>query len=618
MEGPMPSTAELERLSALLAGELSEEEARALRERITTEPELARAYRRLERLSALSSELGALDAAPVQSADEALVSRVVTSVQTEEEVGGPRPGFPFLAVAAALILLVGGGLIAVAQIFGPRQEAPAPAVVEAVQEEPAPLAPPTKDEITIYGGVLADGMIFWTPQTELERGEDGSATLKSGSVIAQASNGLVRVGPSSFTLRGEAVISTEPSSAIAHVTRALTSHPGGQQMQKRLDGFKTMRSAWAGATLLVLALDGEVEAKTPSGTQLVRKGEAWTPKPGDPAPIAAVPTAAVQQALEGTPQKSGSEPQLALGEVDPVAIREAVLKASWDLTRCYEAGLAQNPKLEGALTVRMRIVKNGGAGALKDADIDEAYTLTNPFVASCVLESLSRVTWPAPSKGDSYLITYPFRFDRRGETQTPGASLVLPPDGDAGPRQVVNPDRPGRQEVEIGGAATLGPDDAPVKVVVFSNFECSFCLKAHPTLMSLRGLYGDRVQLVYKHRPLPPHRHARMTAAAAIAAGEQGKFWDFADLLTRNPGSRDRASMERFAGELGLDLIRFRAAMDAEATKKRIDEDEAEAKRVGANGIPCFFINGREIVGARPVDHYQKVIDEELAAAAKR
>jgi protein-disulfide isomerase len=102
-------------------------------------------------------------------------------------------------------------------------------------------------------------------------------------------------------------------------------------------------------------------------------------------------------------------------------------------------------------------------------------------------------------------------------------------------------------------------------------------------------------------------------AEAAMAANEQGKFWEMHDKLFANQQALDRPSLEKYAGEIGLDMGKFRAALDSGKFKERIAKDQAEGQKVGANGTPTFFINGYRLVGAQPVDAFKKLIDQELA-----
>ncbi|PZR16718.1 MAG: thioredoxin [Archangium gephyra] len=167
-------------------------------------------------------------------------------------------------------------------------------------------------------------------------------------------------------------------------------------------------------------------------------------------------------------------------------------------------------------------------------------------------------------------------------------------------------------DLKIDGAPVLGPKNAPVTIVAFSDFQCPFCSRVVPTLHDLEKQYEGKIKVVFKHQPLPFHNNAKIAAAASMAANEQGKFWEMHDKLFANQQALDRPNLERYAQELGLDMGKFKAALDSNKYDAYIQADSAEGMRVGANGTPTFFINGRQVVGAQPIDAFKNVIDDEL------
>ncbi|HEY0880961.1 MAG TPA: thioredoxin domain-containing protein, partial [Archangium sp.] len=167
-------------------------------------------------------------------------------------------------------------------------------------------------------------------------------------------------------------------------------------------------------------------------------------------------------------------------------------------------------------------------------------------------------------------------------------------------------------DLKIDGAPVKGPKNAPVTIVAFSDFQCPFCSRVVPTLHDLEKQYEGKIKVVFKHQPLPFHNNAKIAAAASMAANEQGKFWEMHDKMFANQQALDRSSLERYAQELGLDMGKFKAALDSNKYDGYITADSNEGMRVGANGTPTFFINGRQLVGAQPVDAFKAVIDEEL------
>lgn len=109
------------------------------------------------------------------------------------------------------------------------------------------------------------------------------------------------------------------------------------------------------------------------------------------------------------------------------------------------------------------------------------------------------------------------------------------------------------------------------------------------------------------------HKNAPAAAAAATAAALQGRFWEMHDLIFANQRKLDAETFLGYARQLGLDMDRFTKDLVSQRVKKAVDDDVAEAARLGVTGTPAFFINGRFLSGAKPFDEFQKIIDEELA-----
>lgn len=173
--------------------------------------------------------------------------------------------------------------------------------------------------------------------------------------------------------------------------------------------------------------------------------------------------------------------------------------------------------------------------------------------------------------------------------------------------------------VPVTSQPTLGDADALVTVVVFSDFECPFCARVEPTLAQLRAQYGNDLRIVWRNNPLPFHAHARLAAEAAMEVfaqtGDRG-FWAFHALLFENQRSLERADLERLAATIrGVRMPRLRAALDRHTHAATIDADIALTRQLGATGTPAFFINGRNLRGAQPIDSFRTVIDEALVRA---
>lgn len=174
-------------------------------------------------------------------------------------------------------------------------------------------------------------------------------------------------------------------------------------------------------------------------------------------------------------------------------------------------------------------------------------------------------------------------------------------------------------KVSIGGAPGIGPRDALVTVVEVADFQCPFCKRAAETMRELRAQFPKDVRLVFMHNPLPFHADAALAAEAAIEAQAQRgdeAFFRFHDaLFERAPDRLKRADLEAIAAEQGLDVARFKKALDERRHKARVTQDQAQALRVGATGTPSFFVNGYTIRGAQPLPVFVGMVERERARA---
>lgn len=181
------------------------------------------------------------------------------------------------------------------------------------------------------------------------------------------------------------------------------------------------------------------------------------------------------------------------------------------------------------------------------------------------------------------------------------------PATDASPARVTLVDS---DVIPVSGAPMLGPRDAPVTVVVFSDFQCPYCNRGRAVVADLRTMFPDAVRVVWRNLPLARHPDARPAAEAALEAWEQGGdalFWRFHDILFAHQNHLARADLERYAEHAGLDLVRFRRALDEGTHASAIDADLALAERLHVDGTPAFFVNGTPIVGARPLEEFEEV-----------
>jgi protein-disulfide isomerase len=188
------------------------------------------------------------------------------------------------------------------------------------------------------------------------------------------------------------------------------------------------------------------------------------------------------------------------------------------------------------------------------------------------------------------------------------------------------PPRPGRPDpaltyaVPADGHPFEGAAHAKVTIVEAREFACPYCEKVRPTIAQLLVDYPGTLKVVYRNMVVHP-QVATLPAQAACAAGKQGRYVDMANAIYDKGflAGRDlsRTKMEALAAHLGLDLGRFTADMDGPCVKQ-VADDQAELAKFGVNATPTFFVNGRHLSGAQPIDAFKKLIDEELKLADQR
>ena len=176
---------------------------------------------------------------------------------------------------------------------------------------------------------------------------------------------------------------------------------------------------------------------------------------------------------------------------------------------------------------------------------------------------------------------------------------------------------PPRQNVKAGTSPAKGPANAPVEMIEFADFQCPYCLAAHPTVQRVLEAYGDRIRFVYRNFPLQSHPNARPAAEAAQCANEQGKFWAYHDKLFGDPGKLSDDELKKTAADLGMDGARFNKCFDEHKYQSVVDADFEAGGEAGVSGTPAFFINGRLLTGAQPFEAFKRVIDEELELKKK-
>jgi protein-disulfide isomerase len=176
-----------------------------------------------------------------------------------------------------------------------------------------------------------------------------------------------------------------------------------------------------------------------------------------------------------------------------------------------------------------------------------------------------------------------------------------------------------RTAVDLGDAPIRGHAAAPVTVVEFSDFHCPFCKRVNETLLDLLAKYPNQVRVVYKDLPIDSlHPNARRAHEAARCARDQNKFWEFHDkLFEGNPDASD-GYLRSLAADTGLDTRAFDLCLETGRHKSGVESDIEQGRQLGIDGTPMFYINGRALSGAQPIEAFTAIIDEELKRDAAR
>ena len=170
-----------------------------------------------------------------------------------------------------------------------------------------------------------------------------------------------------------------------------------------------------------------------------------------------------------------------------------------------------------------------------------------------------------------------------------------------------------------GDDPAWGPEDALVTIEEFSDFQCPYCAKFKTeTLHRIRETYGDRVRFIYRDFPLTSiHQFALKAAEAAQCAHDQGRFWEYHDLLFANQDALTPSDLMRYAEEISADTSEFSDCLDSGKNAQEVALDLQDGFRAGVTGTPAFLINGLLLSGAQPFKQFQAVIDQALAAAGE-
>jgi predicted DsbA family dithiol-disulfide isomerase len=150
-----------------------------------------------------------------------------------------------------------------------------------------------------------------------------------------------------------------------------------------------------------------------------------------------------------------------------------------------------------------------------------------------------------------------------------------------------------KHDIKVADAPVRGAPMAPVTIVEFSDFECPHCGAAHPLLARTLEEFPGKVNLVFKQFPLDSHKNAAPAARAAVAAQQQGKFWELADLLFENQRELSPEKIMELARKAGVDVAKFETARESQDVWQRVERDKKEGLDLGVQGTPSLFVNGR-------------------------
>ncbi len=172
--------------------------------------------------------------------------------------------------------------------------------------------------------------------------------------------------------------------------------------------------------------------------------------------------------------------------------------------------------------------------------------------------------------------------------------------------------------IEEGDNPAIGPKNAPVKIVEFTDYQCPFCGKSRPTVTQILDEYKGRVRYVLRDFPLSFHKDSEKAHEGARCAGEQNKYWDMNKKLFSNQQAIKVDDVKKYAQDLKLNLDKFNQCLDSGKYAEVIKQNQEYGEKVGVSGTPAFFINGRMISGARPYASFKEIIDDEIRDAKNK
>jgi len=169
-------------------------------------------------------------------------------------------------------------------------------------------------------------------------------------------------------------------------------------------------------------------------------------------------------------------------------------------------------------------------------------------------------------------------------------------------------------DVKVGDAPFVGGKDAKVTIVEFSDFQCPFCAKAATIVQDLKKKYGNKIKIAFKQFPLPFHSQAKIAANAALCANEQKVdfFWKMHDAMFADQSKLSAEALKATARKLGVDGSKFDKCLDSNKYAAQVAAQIEEGKQIGVKSTPTFYVNGKLINGAQPLEVFSELIDAEL------
>jgi protein-disulfide isomerase len=201
------------------------------------------------------------------------------------------------------------------------------------------------------------------------------------------------------------------------------------------------------------------------------------------------------------------------------------------------------------------------------------------------------------------------------DTAAPAVVVAQQPSGQVVEAPVTQAPQYTRYDIPVDGYPSLGPDDAKIVIVEFSDFQCPFCRRFHEdTYQALLDSYPGQIRFVYRNLPLPATMHpdAMSAAIASLCANDQSVYWEYHDKLFSSETLNEETYIQ-YATDLGLNVEEFTACLSSGKHDEFIKQDLAFSSNLGVQSTPTFFVNGLAVVGAQPLSSFKQLIDKELA-----